>query len=237
MKNIKCTLLSLTITSSLLFTACGHEHTFAEATCTTPKTCTECNEIEGEALGHNWLDATCENPMTCSVCNLIEGEPSDHEWIEATTEAPKTCEACGLTEGEPLPSSNIHVDSTGSDVTIDEGDYIEPSEEKQTAGVNYLDDKDKEVANDMREFYEAGLISEDEYNRALAILTGEYTIEDRVKEIMGEPDTSYEDSIAQEYNERAEAARASSTGTSTDLSQKIDYDGPRNQALAGYRIN
>lgn len=81
MKNLylKYILLSVAISSSLLFTACGHEHTFSEATCTTPKTCTECNEVEGEALGHTWL--------------------------EATTEAPKTCESCGLTDGEPLAKS------------------------------------------------------------------------------------------------------------------------------------
>ena len=101
-KSIKYILLSVTITSSLLFTACGHEHTFADATCTTPKTCAECGQIEGEALGHAWVDATCENPKTCSVCNLTEGNPLDHTWLEATTEAPKTCEVCGLTEGERL---------------------------------------------------------------------------------------------------------------------------------------
>ena len=106
MKNIylKYTLLSVAITSSLLFTACGHKHTFADATCTTPKTCNECGEIEGEALGHTWVEATCENPKTCSICNLTEGNPLEHLWLEATTEAPKTCESCGLTEGEPLPT-------------------------------------------------------------------------------------------------------------------------------------
>ena len=42
-------------------TACGHEHTFSEATCTEPKTCTECGEIEGEALGHTVEVGTCAN--------------------------------------------------------------------------------------------------------------------------------------------------------------------------------
>ena len=111
MKNIylKCTLLSVGLTLSLLFTACGHEHTFSEATCTTPKTCTECNEVEGEALGHTWTEATCENPKTCTTCSLTEGNALDHQWLEATTEAPKTCELCGLTEGEPLPTEEVPI--------------------------------------------------------------------------------------------------------------------------------
>lgn len=31
---------------------CGCQHQWEEATCTTPKTCTQCGETEGEALGH-----------------------------------------------------------------------------------------------------------------------------------------------------------------------------------------
>lgn len=80
---------------------CGHEHTWDEATCTTPKTCSECGETEGETLGHTWEEATCTTAKTCSVCNEIEGAPLEHQWIEATLEAPKTCSVCNETEGEP----------------------------------------------------------------------------------------------------------------------------------------
>ena len=33
-----------------------HEHDWVAANCTTPKTCEECKETEGEALGHDWGD-------------------------------------------------------------------------------------------------------------------------------------------------------------------------------------
>ena len=33
-----------------MLTGCGHEHTWSEATCTEPKTCSECGETEGEPL-------------------------------------------------------------------------------------------------------------------------------------------------------------------------------------------
>ena len=113
---------------SILF-ACGHEHVWTDATCTTPKTCSECGETEGEALGHTWVEATCTKPKTCSVCGITEGkalghkpkeeanctEPSvcsvcgetvkaalGHNWIDATCTEPKYCVRCGMKEGEAL---------------------------------------------------------------------------------------------------------------------------------------
>lgn len=86
----------------LLLSACAHEHTWQEATCTTPKTCTECNEIEGEVLEHVWTDATCIDAKTCSLCGETDGEPLGHELTEANYQQPATCNVCGTTEGEPL---------------------------------------------------------------------------------------------------------------------------------------
>ncbi|MBQ9248826.1 MAG: hypothetical protein IJ179_00490 [Oscillospiraceae bacterium] len=120
----------LILIGSLFLTACGHKHTWVEATCTEAKTCSECGETEGEALGHTWKEATCTEPKICTVCGETEGKPlghkaapatctepsvcsvcgktvaeaSGHDWKEATHSAPKTCKKCGLTEGEPLPT-------------------------------------------------------------------------------------------------------------------------------------
>lgn len=86
----------------LMLAGCGHEHTWVEATCTEPRTCSECGEVEGEALGHAWVDATCSAPKTCSVCGATEGETLEHVWVDASCSAPKTCSVCGATEGEAL---------------------------------------------------------------------------------------------------------------------------------------
>ena len=75
-------------------------HTWTDATCTAPKTCTECGVTEGESIAHTWADATCTAPKTCFVCNATEGEPIDHTWKDATCIAPKTCLICGTTQGE-----------------------------------------------------------------------------------------------------------------------------------------
>ncbi len=81
---------------------CGHQHSFTEATCIEPKTCSVCGETEGEALGHTWLEADCDNPKTCSVCGATEGEALGHTWMEADCDSPKTCSVCGATDGKAL---------------------------------------------------------------------------------------------------------------------------------------
>ena len=78
------TIITALIFSTLLtvLTGCGHEHKWTEATCTEPKTCTECGKTEGEPLGHKWKEATCTEAKTCSVCGETEGEPLGHKWKE-----------------------------------------------------------------------------------------------------------------------------------------------------------
>ncbi len=77
-------------------------HTWLDATCTAPNTCSACKATEGEALGHTWADATCTAPKTCNTCKVTEGEALGHTWVDATFEAPKTCSVCHKTEGAAL---------------------------------------------------------------------------------------------------------------------------------------
>ena len=99
-KKILCGISTLTV--CFMLAGCGHKHTWTEATCTEPKTCSECGETEGEALGHTWVQATCTEPKTCSECGETEGEALGHTWVQATCTEPKTCSECGKTDGEAL---------------------------------------------------------------------------------------------------------------------------------------
>ena len=82
-----------------------HNHTWVNADCDTPKTCSVCQATEGEALGHNWVNADCDTPKTCSVCQATEGEALGHSWVNADCDTPKTCSVCQETEGEALGHS------------------------------------------------------------------------------------------------------------------------------------
>ena len=73
--------------------AITHEHKWADATCTDPKTCA-CGATEGEALGHSWTDATCTAPKTCSVCSETEGEALGHTY---DYDCDADCNVCGAT--------------------------------------------------------------------------------------------------------------------------------------------
>ena len=58
MKTKNVIVLVLFLSISLM--ACGHEHKWIDATCTSPKTCEECGETEGEPLGHTTEFGECE---------------------------------------------------------------------------------------------------------------------------------------------------------------------------------
>lgn len=107
----------LILTAMLLYvlclSGCQCEHVWVNPDCTTPKTCSDCGETEGDMLGHNWESATCITPKTCSVCMATEGEPIPHSWIPANCVTPETCSVCGTTQGE----SSGHQEGTWSDKT------------------------------------------------------------------------------------------------------------------------
>lgn len=64
----------------ILITGCDlfHSHTYQSATCTKPKTCTECGETVGEALGHKYAEATCTEAKICKTCGHTIGEALGH---------------------------------------------------------------------------------------------------------------------------------------------------------------
>lgn len=79
-----------------------HEHSWVKATCQSPKTCSDCGETEGSALGHDWNSATCKAPRTCARCGETDGVKKDHQWQAATCESPRKCASCGQTDGTAL---------------------------------------------------------------------------------------------------------------------------------------
>lgn len=92
-RNWKMCLLVAVMALLLLLTACGHEHTWAAATCTEPETCTDCGETQGAPLGHTWAEETTE------------------DYIQAVSVKTRTCEECGEAEEEIIPMETLHDNS------------------------------------------------------------------------------------------------------------------------------
>ena len=95
------TVVALSLLCLLLLTACGCEHQWLDATCSTPKKCAKCGaEIHGtteEYLNnHQWEDATCTSARKCVLCGATEGKALDHTPSEWTTDKPATCTETGL---------------------------------------------------------------------------------------------------------------------------------------------
>ena len=79
---------------------CGthrHIHTWQDATCTEPRTCTGCSETEGEPAGHDWDDGVVTKAATC----VNEGNMT------------YTCTTCGETKQETIEKNeNNHAAET-----------------------------------------------------------------------------------------------------------------------------
>ncbi len=81
----------------------AHVHSWTEATCTTPKTCTTCGATEGSALGHVALsEATCTNASICARCYTTITAAYGHSYTAATCTTAQTCTRCGATNGSAL---------------------------------------------------------------------------------------------------------------------------------------
>ena len=61
------------------------------------------------ACSHDWIPSTCTSPRICSKCGEINGSANGHDWENATRANPKTCRVCGVTEGEPIAAPDISV--------------------------------------------------------------------------------------------------------------------------------
>ena len=81
-------------------------HSYKDATCTAPKTCSKCGATEGSVAAHNWQEATCSTPKTCKTCGAKEGTVS-HDMHQ------HKCRICGY-EDELLASFDVSKNLDGS---------------------------------------------------------------------------------------------------------------------------
>ena len=122
MKKRRTALIILALAACILSGCC--RHSWKGATCTAPKTCRNCNETEGTALGHNWYGTvSCTESKTCITCGAIGEKATGHDWANATDTTPRICRTCGTMEPMKLPANGeVFIGSdtyyNGSELTI-----------------------------------------------------------------------------------------------------------------------
>ena len=103
-------------------------HSWLDATCTAPKTCSVCGETEGEALGHgdlvySFVDNT--HTFTCTVCNevVITKASTDGKQLKFRSAAPLLGDCINVEFGIEVPAGfeNVYVvfDFIGKQTRVD----------------------------------------------------------------------------------------------------------------------
>lgn len=98
----KLTLILLSVLMIVTLAACGskkcEQHVYDDCADTE---CNVCGETRDSM--HSWKDADCLNPKTCTVCGKTEGSALGHEWTTPDVdlcEVQSTCSRCGATDAE-----------------------------------------------------------------------------------------------------------------------------------------
>lgn len=95
-------------------------HSWGDATCTVPMTCSRCEKTNGTALGHDWGNPTCTTPRSCCVCFDVDpnSKPLGHSFVNGE------CMICGADEvkepNEEKPNQNsTMLSATKTDIYLD----------------------------------------------------------------------------------------------------------------------
>lgn len=80
-----------------------HTHSYSNATCTKPATCS-CGATKGTALGHSWKGATCKIAKTCNRCGQTEGSKLNHSYKN------EKCTMCGEKSANYPKASDIKIE-------------------------------------------------------------------------------------------------------------------------------
>ena len=95
--------LAMLMVCTVVLSGCGCKHVWAEATCEVPKTCIECGETEGEALGHvsgetqTVTDGYALKVYTNIICNRCDAVISTEESALSALKG-ETCMVCSTAE-------------------------------------------------------------------------------------------------------------------------------------------
>jgi hypothetical protein len=110
--------------------ACSHD--WIPSTCTSPRICSKCGEINGSANGHDWENATCTSPKTCKTCSATEGEALAHTYTVELVKDETLKSAATCTEAAVYyKSCACGAISTSAEDTFSSGSALEQKDENK----------------------------------------------------------------------------------------------------------
>lgn len=159
--NRRILIITWAIVLCCLLAACGCEHEWVEANCTSARYCSKCEKTEGEPLGHDWVAASCEKPETCARCGETNGEALGHQWSEASCTEASECTVCGAIQGEALGH-------TYTDWEILSADFV-AGEETVYAFCDVCGEEAEPVVRPMVQLHKAGefLLTPEEFTQRI----------------------------------------------------------------------
>ena len=108
-----------------------------------------------DVSGHSWIEADCDTPKTCSVCSEIEGEANGHSYDDGVVTTDPTCDlagvktytcaACGGTYTEEVTALGhteetvAHKDATCTEAGVVGGTYCTRCNEGKAAAEATID--------------------------------------------------------------------------------------------------
>ena len=85
----QCSICGEILVAQQIIPATGHN--WQAATCTTPRTCTNCGITSGTVVGHLWASGNCTTPKTCVICGET-GTAAGHTYAHKYD---YKCDICG----------------------------------------------------------------------------------------------------------------------------------------------
>ena len=83
-----------------------HIHSFSEATCIAPRSCS-CGATEGSVSEHQWQSATCSTPQTCTICSATSGTATGHSYSNGK------CTTCGQADPNYVQEEMVWIPTKG----------------------------------------------------------------------------------------------------------------------------
>ena len=99
-----------------------HAHSFADATCTAPKTC-KCGATEGDALGHSFVDGKC----ACGESDPNYVPPHEHKFVEGKCE-------CGESDPNYVPPHEHNFVEGKCECGESDPNYVAPEQPEEELG-------------------------------------------------------------------------------------------------------